>query len=113
MSIQGLCSRHAVSHYARSKASIGAAGSATYTWPTLTASLTGFVQPLGAGESLQAMQAGYEITHVVYFASDPGVTNQDKLLYGTRTFMVNGKATNTDEAGRLWRVDCTELEHNQ
>lgn len=113
MSIESLCSRHTLLHYARSAGTTGAAGSLTYNWDTLTATLQGFIQPVSAAERLQLMQAGYEVTHVIYFASNPGVVNEDKLVYDGRTFKVDGKATNTDEAGRLWRVECTELEHDQ
>jgi len=111
MSIASLCDRHTVDLYTRSE-SRGAAGSAAYTY-ALAATKRCFLQPASTRDRTIALQSGYEISHVAYFASDPSLRGGDEIRYGSRVLTVVGKPINAGEMGRYWRVEAMEQEQRQ
>ncbi len=111
MTIASLCDK-SVDHYAAVRTT-GTAGSAAFTWPTKTATLSCRIQPASASELDYAKKRDTEISHVLYFATDPGLDTRDKLFFGSRTFDVKAKATNTDEQNRLYKVLVQETDQRQ
>jgi len=117
MSIRSQCSRHLVTHQPRS-ASVGSAGSQAFTYSGTTQKRC-FIQPRTSYDSLVLDQREYVITHVVYFADDPGSSHGDHLVvvvpteWAGRVLEQIGKPVDQAGVGRLWRVDCEERERNQ
>ncbi len=111
MTIASLCI-HVVDHYTAVKTT-GTAGSTSFTWPTKTATLKCRIQPASASELDYARKRDTEISHVVDFPDDPGIETRDKLFFGSRTFDVNMKATNTDELNRLYKALVMETDQRQ
>lgn len=113
MSIAALCSRHSVD-IRRQTSSIGAAGGAAYYYPLTHEAVRCWVQPVSARDQVTYMQAGYAITHNVYFSADPDVQSGDYLIFeGTRVLQAMGPPTSAAEMKRLWKVVCQELESSQ
>lgn len=75
---------------------------------SMTRSLPASVQPAAAEEVPDHLRATAVITHIVIFASDPGVKVQDTITWQGRTLLVRGPAS--DQAGRAaaWVAYCEE-----
>lgn len=97
----------------------GTGGGQTKTWTTgnrtggIPTSLTGIVQPANTRDLEVAQQLSINVSHKVYFTSDPKVDRRDRLQFTdgagtTRTLQVRGKV-NFDEAGLLYRVMGMEM----
>lgn len=111
VSIRSLCDK-LIDIYARVETR-GAAGSATYTYPTLTKQIRSRIQPATSSQRTIALQRDDEITHIMYFPDDPEVDDGDRIVFEGRNFDVTSKATNTDEQGRLWRIEALETGQQQ
>lgn len=111
MSLKSLASVHTVTVQTRS-ATTGASGSQAFSYSG-TRQLRCRIQPAGSAEIILASQRGPEITHVAYFAEDPNLGNNDRLVFNGRNLDVAGEPTNTDELDRLWKVLVNETEHRQ
>ena len=111
MSLENLCSRHSITVHHRSRTT-GAAGTGAWTYPTTT-SATCFLQPSSANERVLGMQKGNEISHTLYFSSDPSIANGDKITYGSRVLKAQADTINPDEADRFWKVYALEQEQRQ
>lgn len=63
-------------------------------------------QPVSDSEVLDFQQRGMAITHKVYFASDPGLTNEDILVIEEENHKVRSSAFPDASVGMgiLWRV---------
>ncbi len=70
---------------------------------------TANVQPRTADRLIQVGLLQSEVTHVVYFAADPGVKADDQIVWGTTT--LNALSRARDQAGRggIFAVDCREV----
>lgn len=111
MSIESLCDK-TVTLQQRSE-SRTQSGVAQYTWTDLTTTAKARIQPVTSYERTLALQQGHEISHVIYFAVDPGVGNGDRIVFGSRTFDVESKPIDFDEQGRVWKVTALETEQRQ
>jgi len=111
MTLDALCSQHAVTVYAtqESRDAAGATKKGS-RWASAGTSMTCRIQPMSAREQSEHLQNGYEVTHKMFFAGNPSVKNDYKISHGSRDFIVVGTATNTDELGRLWVVLANESE---
>ena len=111
MSIKSLCSKHTVTHYSNSP-TVGTAGSLTPS-QTVGAVHTCFIQPVSANDRLVASQFETEISHVIFYDHDPGLTPGDEIKYGTRVFEITSEGMNVVEADRLWQVYAVEKDRDQ
>jgi|GEM_PF-4152491 len=111
MSLSSLCSRHTVVHNTQSETT-GTAGSLSPS-QTQGNTHTCFIQPASTNDRLVSTQFETEISHVLYYDHDPGLEQGDEVIFGTRTFEVDARAINTDEAGRLWKVYALEKDRDQ
>lgn len=91
----------------------GAAGSAAYTWPTAGTPLRARIQPASSYDRTLALQKDTEISHVMYFASDPGVDEGDRIVFASRNFACQAKPINVDELNRLWKLEVLETGQQQ
>lgn len=67
------------------------------------------VRPLGVDNSPRQGKAALNMTHRVYFASDPGTTTKHQLrLSDGRVLSVVGPV-DFNSRGDLFAVDCTEM----
>ena len=90
----------------------GAAGSASFTHAA-GSDIRCRVQPVSSSERIKALQRGTDITHVIYFDTDPGAEENDEITFDGRTLTVMARARNTDELDRLWRLEAFELDQEQ
>lgn len=111
MSLKSLTAQHSVTIH-RETETRGVAGSAGFTWPK-ESSTTCRIQPASAMERQLALQRGTEVTHRIYFSSDPGLEEGDQIQYEGRKFDVESNPTNTDELNRLWVVMARESDQRQ
>lgn len=117
MSILSQCSRDLVSYQPRT-ASVGTAGAQAFTHSGTTKKRCQ-IQPRGSFDNVIVEQREYVITHVLYFASDPGTSHGDQFTVvepaGLKDKVLEqvGKAVDQTGLGRLWRVECEERERDQ
>ena len=108
MSLKSLTSKHSITVTPQTEV-VGDAGGISFSDGT-PRTVQGTIQPLSSAEMSYARQRGSEMTHAIYFSSDPNIATGDKLTFDGRTFDVEGGPTNTDELNRLWKVLVTERE---
>jgi len=82
-------------------------GQQTEAW-TETAT-TANVQPRTADRLIQTGLLQSEVTHVVYFASNPGVKADDQIVWGTTTLNVLSRPRDQAGRGGIFAVDCREV----
>ena len=65
-----------------------------------------FRQPAGDSEQMLAERRKIEITHKVYFTSDPEVDERDRLVFSDGNFMVRSRPEPDASLGFgvVWRV---------
>lgn len=83
-------------------------GAVTNTYAAAYTNLACQVQPVKAQWLLMYQQRKIEISHSVYFGSNPTVKNGDQIVFGSRTFLVQGIRDLTEQ-GKVKVVDCLEL----
>jgi len=111
MSIKSLCSTHTLTVYALAESRDAAGGmKKSSRWSSTGTEINCRIQPASSRDIETAAQNGYVISHTLYSANNPGVKHDYKLTYGSRTFLVRGTATDTDEFGRLWKFFAEEIE---
>lgn len=66
------------------------------------------VQPVTASWQIQYAARKIDISHSAYLSGNVVVRNGDKIVFGTRQFLVKG-FRNLVELGRVLVVDCQEL----
>jgi hypothetical protein len=84
----------------RETATVGATFGVDYSYGS-DATLSGWVQTASAGESQAFMSRGMEVSHIVYFGTDPSLQPGDQLLYGSIVLVFQGWKDETG-LGRLW-----------
>lgn len=67
------------------------------------------IQPMNASDRVKFKKQGEEISHVVYFDYDPVVTDDNRLVFGTRIMNFRG-ALEFDEGQpfTLWKINAFE-----
>lgn len=68
----------------------------------------GWPQPASANTIDLYRRREIEVTHTVYFASDPELASGDRLLVAGRVLAVQG-VRNEAEMSRLWCADAREI----
>ena len=106
MSLRGLVSVHTVT-IQRESITRGSMGAPVRTWAARHTNVGCRVQPLSAREAAALLKDGMRVSHRVYFDTDYGIDERDRIVFNTRKLQVVG-ARNTDELDRLWAVDCEE-----
>jgi len=108
MSVFGIIAAHGASvTLQRPTVTTAASGARTQTWAAVGDTLTGWVQPTTADIREEYGSRDIDVTHAVYFATDPAVQIGDRLLIGSTYYVVRGDREQAGVAG-LWRVDCEE-----
>lgn len=92
----------------RPTASKGTSGGEKDTYTTVYTGLVGMVQPVSATWQVMYSQRKIDVTHTFFTNQNPTIKNGDKIIFGTRTFLVRG-FRNLNEMGRVTAVDCEEL----
>lgn len=67
------------------------------------------VQPRSSRRLTGQGETQGETTHVVYFATDPGVRADDHILWGSQILAVQSPANDQSGKGRVWAVNCREV----
>lgn len=115
MSIHSLCDKPVEIH--PRVETRGTAGSASFNWDAIRVGPTGkmwaAIQPARAFDRNLAKQDGYEISHTLYFPSNPQLQYHDQVWYKGRKFMIEGRQIDFNEAGHLFRVNAMETEQRQ
>lgn len=70
---------------------------------------TASVQPRRADRLIQAGLLQSEVTHIAYFAADPGVSADDQIVWSGGTLSVLSKARDQAGRGGVFAVDCREV----
>jgi len=109
MSIQDLCDNDTIvkqTETATTGTSFGVAESYADT-----ATLDCLVQEMSADEILQYAARGMEVTHFVYFSTDPGISNQHRLKWSGERFLRVRGAFKEGRPGEslLWIVLAEEV----
>lgn len=86
----------------------GTSGAEKDTYTTVYSSLPCFVQPVSASWQVRYAQRGIDVSHSVYFNQALTIKPGDRLIFGTRTLMVQG-VRNLLEGGQVMEVDCSEI----
>ena len=76
------------------------------TWTTI-ATLSCFIQPVADALHEADDRRGYQVTHRIYFTSDPGLGPSHRLLSQGRTF-TQLRVRNVARQNRLWVVTAVE-----
>jgi hypothetical protein len=85
----------------------GTLGGAKDSWSTvLFSGRACWRQPAGDNESDYAMKRGISVSHKVYFTSDPGVDERDRLVFSDGNYLVRTLPHPDASVGRgvVWRV---------
>ncbi|WP_157368671.1 head-tail adaptor protein [Zavarzinella formosa] len=86
----------------------GASGGQTDTLVTIHKDQPVSIQPVSTSWLVRYAQRHVDVTHSLYFNTSLDVLTGDQIVYGTRTFFVEGKR-DLIELGRVTVVDCREL----
>ena len=79
-------------------------------WSVISEDLSCWVQPATAATREEYAERGITITHRVYFGASPAICMGDRLLFGIRYMVVEGRF-NTAETSDLWVADCREVKN--
>lgn len=63
-------------------------------------------QPVSDSEAMDFQQRSVKVTHKIYFAADPGLSDQDIIVIGTENHKVRSQSHPDASVGKgiLWRV---------
>ena len=67
-----------------------------------------WVRPVSPKTALTYGQEGDDLTHLLYFSSDPEVDTRHYALFGTRKLAFTAHARDVDGLGRLWLAPALE-----
>ena len=84
------------------------AGDQAETWMDVITDISARMQPKKMSEYTRAMRPASEARYVATIRNRPGVAAQMRLIWGTRTFTVEG-VLNLDERGHFLALDCSEI----
>lgn len=87
------------------------AGGRIPTPVTIATAVPCWVQPLSGNEQLQYLRQDLVLTDKVIFLQNPGVQNEDVLLFGSRSLVVQG-VSNELEMNMLWTVTTRDISHS-
>jgi len=82
-------------------------GTAVETWSDVT-TVWGSIEPLQGKEYYDAHRENADITHRARIRYRPGVTRENRLLYGSRIFDIEA-VLNPDERNRELTLLCREV----
>ena len=63
------------------------------------------VSQVSSTENLLHSMRGAEVTHRVYFNTNPNLREENRLEINGLQYILTGVPTNASQAGRLWQVD--------
>src|SRR5258708_157628 len=86
----------------------GNSGGQTKTYTTVYTDQPVSIQPINTSWLVRYAQKHIDVTHSLYFNTALTVRAGDQIVYGTRTFLVEGKR-DLIELGVVSVVDCREL----
>ena len=84
-------------------------GGTDKVFAVVSADVTCWVQPARSLEITQFGGRDIEITHNVYFASDPSVRLGDRIAHDGRKLLVL-EIKDAGELNKLWRIGCEETQ---
>lgn len=85
-----------------------ASGDVDETWATLTTAYAQ-IEPLRGRELWMAQQMMSDITHMVTIRYQSGIDAGMRIVYGSRTFHIDGPPKNLDEKNEWLVMQCREL----
>ena len=86
----------------------GTSGAEKDTYTTVYTAQACNIQPVSSGWKILYGQRKIDCTHTVYFPGSLTIKVGDKIIYGSRSFMVIG-VKDVKELGVITEVDCQEL----
>lgn len=87
----------------------GTSGGIKESWSTVYDDKPANVQPVSASWLVQYAQRKIDVSHTVYFDSNPTIQVGDRIVYGSRNLLVKG-VRDLIELDRVLAVDCLELQ---
>ena len=84
-------------------------GGTDMTFGVVNISVAAWVQPASSLTIQQYGARDIEISHNVFFSSDPGVELKDRIAHAGRYLLVVG-IKDAGELDKLWRIDCRETQ---
>lgn len=86
----------------------GTSGGEIDSYTTVYSELACCVQPVSTSWLVRYAQRGIDVTHTIFTNQGPTIRNGDRVVYGTRTFLVQG-FRDLIELTRVQVIDCKEL----
>ncbi len=86
----------------------GTSGAEKDTYTTVYTGLTCSVQPTTATWMIQYSRRAIDVSHSLYFNTNPTIRNGDKILFGSRVFLVKG-IRDLISLGKVLVVDVLEI----
>lgn len=71
------------------------------------------IQPMTSDEIELHRQKGHSTTHKLFFSTDPGIRNSDRITHNGTKLYARGNPQDVASKGRLWVVFAEELQHRQ
>lgn len=87
----------------------GTSGVQKPTYSVVYSDLPCLVQPVQTNWLIQYQRRSIDLTHTVFFGTDPTIENGDEILFGERTLQVKG-IRDLQEWGRVLACDCLEIQ---
>lgn len=85
-----------------------AEGGFANSWATVTdGTVWAAIEPISGGETARGRKVDAKVTHTVRMQYFAGVTNQHRILYGSRALNIV-RVLNLDERGVEIELDCRE-----
>jgi hypothetical protein len=108
--LKRLCKTHSITIHARTDArdTAGGQAAASSLFDQTGTSARCFLQPASSSDVVLMMQQGYSITHVLFFASAPGISSGDGIKEGGKFMIARGKAVNVANVDKLWKLFAEE-----
>lgn len=66
------------------------------------------IQPASSQIRIQYQQRNLNVSHSIYLDADASVRLRDRLVQGSRVFIVLGYLDASAGRGQCWRIDCEE-----
>lgn len=100
--------RHRIDLQSNSGSTRNAFGETAEAWATMAASLPAKVEPLSGRELFSAQQIQPDISHKVTIRYRQGLNAKMRVIFGARTFNVEGPPKNVEERNIVIELMCRE-----
>lgn len=99
--------RHSVT-VNRPTPSKGTSGAQVNTYSAVYSAIPALVQPIQATWLMQYQRKAIDVSHTVFFNTNPTILDGDQIAYNSRTLLVKG-VRDLQEWGKVLAVDCLEI----